>query len=176
VDKVMENFKKGPNVSEAAKVGEPTLVDPKQTSAPEMVRSANASVVSALTNLNGNNQVTVERLGNGATPPANSLVPRSDTPPAAGPAGGTPPAGSTDSTAVPELQNDLQPVPAPDVSGAPEKAPPQVNDAAASNASASGSSQATATAGDGTQAQATQANPNTESTSKKKKKKILGVF
>jgi outer membrane protein assembly factor BamD len=176
VDKVMENFKKGPNVSEATKVGEPTMVDPKQTSAPEMVRSANASVVSSLTNLNGNNQVTVERLGNGATPPANSLVPRSDAPPAAGSASGTPPGGSTDSTAVPELRNDLQPAPAPDASGAPEKAPPQVNDAAASNSSAGGGSQSAATASDGAQAQATQANPSTESTSKKKKKKILGIL
>jgi outer membrane protein assembly factor BamD len=176
VDKVMENFKKGPNVTEATKVGEPTLVDPKQASAPEMVRAANASVVSSLTNLNGNNQVTVERVGNGATTPASSAVPRSDAPPAAGPATGTPPAGSTDSTAVPELQNDLQPAPAPDASGAPEKAPPQVNDAAASNSSASGTSPSGATASDGTQAQADQANPSTESTSKKKKKKILGVF
>ena len=46
--KVMMNFKKGPDVSEAAKVGEPTLVDPKQASAPEIVRSATASVMSAL--------------------------------------------------------------------------------------------------------------------------------
>jgi len=175
VDKVMENFKKGPDVTEATKVGEPTLVDPKQTSAPEMVRSANASVVSSLSNLNGNNQVTVERVGPGATPPANSLVPRSDAAPAAAPPGGTPPAGSTDSTAVPELANDLQPAPAPDASGAPEKAPPQVNDAAASNSGA-GSSQSATTASSDTQAQASQANPTTESTSKKKKKKILGVF
>jgi outer membrane protein assembly factor BamD len=177
VDKVMENFHKGPNVSEATKVGEPTLVDPKQASAPEIVRSANASVVSSLTNLNGNNQVTVERLGNGATPPANSLVPRSDAAPAAGPPNGTPPAPGTDSTAVPELQNDLQPAPAADASGAPQKAPPQVNDVAAPGSSASGNSQPAAGAdSSGTQAQATQANPSTESTSKKKKKKILGVF
>src|SRR5664279_1332752 len=47
--KVMENFKKGPDVSEATKVGEPTLVDPKQASAPELVRAASASVMSALT-------------------------------------------------------------------------------------------------------------------------------
>ena len=33
--KLMENFKKGPDVSEAVTVGEPTLVDPKQASAPE---------------------------------------------------------------------------------------------------------------------------------------------
>src|SRR5271166_4182135 len=48
IDKVMENFHKGPNVSEAAKVGEPTLVDPKQASAPEIVRAANSSIVGSL--------------------------------------------------------------------------------------------------------------------------------
>ena len=42
--KVMENFHRGPDVSEATKLGEPTLVDPKQASAPDMVRAANASV------------------------------------------------------------------------------------------------------------------------------------
>src|ERR1017187_5387668 len=46
--KVMENFKKAPDVSEAVKVGEPTLVDPKQASAPELVRSAQSSVMSTL--------------------------------------------------------------------------------------------------------------------------------
>jgi outer membrane protein assembly factor BamD len=40
VGKVMENFHKGPDVSETTKIGEPTLVDPKQASAPEMIRSA----------------------------------------------------------------------------------------------------------------------------------------
>ncbi len=179
VDKVMENFRKGPNVSEAAKVGEPTLVDPKQASAPEIVRSASNSVMSSLGNLNGSNKVTVEQVGNGATPPANSLVPRSDAPPAPAAANAVPPAGSTSNTAVPELQNDLQPAPAPagDASGAPEKAPPQVNDAAAaaSNSAADTNSQPAAAASS-SDAQASPANPTTESTSKKKKKKILGVF
>ena len=177
VDKVMENFKKGPNVSEATKVGEPTLIDPKQTSAPEMVRSATASVIGSLSSLNGPNQVTIQPVAPGAVPPASSLVPRSDNaaPPGAGT--GAPPAGATDSAAAPELQNDLQPAPAGgDASGAPEKAPPQVNDAAASSAAGNGSQSTTGTSSNDSQAQATPANPNTESTSKKKKKKILGVF
>src|SRR5271169_1372358 len=38
MNKLMLNFKKGPDVSQAAQVGEPTLVDPKQASAPEIVR------------------------------------------------------------------------------------------------------------------------------------------
>jgi len=177
VDKVMENFRRAPNVAEATKVGEPTLVDPKQVSAPDMVRAATNSVMGSLGNLNGSHQVTVEAVGSGATPPANSLVPRSDAAPGAPVAvgNGAPVAGGTNSTAVPELQNDLQPAPGADASGAPEKAPPQVNDAAASSTSGDASSPSS-TAASSTQAQAAPANSNTESTSKKKKKKVLGIF
>ena len=62
--KLMLNFKKGPDVSQAAQVGEPTLVDPKQASAPEMVRSATASVMSAL-----NSATATAQPGTGAAPP-----------------------------------------------------------------------------------------------------------
>ncbi len=119
VGKVMENFHKGPNVTEAAKVGEPTLVDPKQASAPEIVRAANSSILGSLSNLNGNNTVTVERVANGAPPPANAPVPHSDPAPGATPGGaanGTPAAaGFSGNTAIPEMGNDLQPA----ASGAP---------------------------------------------------------
>jgi outer membrane protein assembly factor BamD len=177
IGKVMENFHKGPDVSEAAKVGEPTLVDPKQASAPEMVRAANNSVMGSLSNLNGSNQVTVERVGTGGTPPANALVPRSDAAPGAvaTSGNGAPAAGDANSTAIPELGNDLQPAPAGDANGTPEKAPPQVNDAAPSTTSSdSGSQSPSAARYSG--AQAAPANSNTESSSRKKKKKILGVF
>jgi outer membrane protein assembly factor BamD len=180
VDKVMENFRKGPNVTEAAKVGEPTLVDPKQASAPDMVRSVTNSVMSSLNNPNGNNKVSVERVEPGGAPPGNALVPRSDAAPGAVPAGsgnGVPAAGSAGNTAVPELQNDLQPAPSADASGAPEKAPPQVNDAApASTTGGNSQPDAAASSSGGAQAQAAAPNPNTESSSKKKKKKVLGIF
>src|SRR5208337_3062136 len=124
IDKVMENFRKGPNVSEAAKVGEPTLVDPKQASAPDLVRAANSSLMNSFSNLNGNNKVSVERVDNGAPAPGSAPIPRSDAPPGA--TGGAPAAsGYTGNTAVPELQNDLQPVAASDAATAPEKPPPQ---------------------------------------------------
>ena len=61
--KMMENFKKGPDVTDATKVGEPTLVDPKQASAPDMVRAANSSILGSL---GGTNKVGVERVENGA--------------------------------------------------------------------------------------------------------------
>src|ERR1035438_2720867 len=80
IGKVMENFKKAPDVSDAVKVGEPTLVDPKQASAPEFVRSATASVVSAL-NASTNSTATAQPGTGTAPPPENGAdAPRSDTP------------------------------------------------------------------------------------------------
>jgi outer membrane protein assembly factor BamD len=173
--KLMDNFHKGPNVTEATKVGEPTLVDPKQASAPDMVRAANSSVMSSLSNLNGSNQVSVERVAPGAPPPANALVPRSDATPGATGATPAPASASSGDTAVPELQNDLQPAASGDTNGAPEKAPPQVNDAAPTAGNGSATTPA-AGSSDSTAQTAPAANPNTESTSKKKKKKILGIL
>jgi len=164
--RLMENFHKGPDVTEATKVGEPTLVDPKQSSAPDMVRSANSSVMSSFTG--GGSTVKVEQV-NGGPPAANAPVPRSDTQPSA--AGGST-TGSTAAAsandAAPELKNDL--APAPGDGTTPPLPPTQVNDAANNGSSPSDA------ASSGTQQTAPAANSNTESTSKKKKKKILGVF
>ncbi len=67
IGKVMENFHRGPDVSEAAKVGEPTLVDPQQASAPDMVRAANNSLADVLAGAGVGNHVSVERLNDGST-------------------------------------------------------------------------------------------------------------
>ena len=178
--KVMENFKKAPDVSEAVKVGEPTLVDPKQASAPELVRSAQSSVISAL---NAATSATAQPGTGTAPPPENGAAPRSDSPAApdaaagAGTSSGTavnsavevvksPAAGSTENTGISELGNDLTP---PATNTAPGAAPPlpptQVNDAP----KAAGSETTPATA-DANAAPATTADPTTESSSKKKKK------
>jgi len=183
IGKVMENFHKGPNVTEATKVGEPTLVDPKQASAPDLVRAVTTSVSASLSNLNGTSQVSVERLDTTAAPAENAPVPRSDaalsvagSPAVGGPMNGTPASGNTNNV-IPELQNDLQPAASGAAAEAPEKPPAQVNDAAAPSSSPGGGSQTAAAGSSGSaQAQAAPANPNTESSSKKKKKKILGIF
>jgi len=128
------------------------------------VRAMNSTVMGGLSNPNGGNQVSVEQIKPGAPPPSNALVPRSDAAPAtAGAPGGLPVPGQA-STAIPELQNDLQPAAAADASSAPEKAPPQVNDAVPAADSSSTSTPA-ASSTSGTPAPA--ANPTTESTSKK---------
>ncbi len=178
IDKVMENFRKGPNVTEAAKVGEPTLVDPKQASAPEIVRAANSSIVGSLSNLNGNNKVSVERVDSGAASrECSSPTFRCRARRGSWRSDGRSVAGNTGNTAVPELQNDLHAGGQSDASGAPEKAPPQVNDAApVSSARRQFADGSRGQQQQRRQAQAAAANPTTESTSKKKKKKLLGIF
>jgi len=178
--KVMENFKKGPDVSEATKVGEPTLVDPKQASAPEIVRSATASVMSALS---AATSATATPGTGTAPPPENAPLPRSDSPAVPEAAAGTgtasgtpvgsavevvksPPASNTDSGSISELGNDLV---APANSATPGAAPPlpptQVNDAP--KAAPGGTTPAST---DAAAAPAPTADPTTESSSKKKKK------
>jgi outer membrane protein assembly factor BamD len=150
VAKVMGNFSKHPDVSQAAKVGEPTLVDPQMLSASEVVRQTTSAMTGAVTG-GGNNTVSVETVGTG-TPPANQAAPRSDNPavdpsvtatdPAAAgdPASATPagadPAGAGNTTADPnELKPNVHPDPnelkpnVPDSgSTAPLPPPQQINE------------------------------------------------
>ena len=133
--KVMENFKHGPDVTAASKVGEPTLVDPKQTSAPELVRAATTAITSSMAaTAAAGNKTSAEVVNNGAAPPPNGSVPHSDTDTGSGPAtvvGGTgsgsgtaqvetvpntggplsaaPASGSTNNEAATELGTDLAP-------------------------------------------------------------------
>jgi outer membrane protein assembly factor BamD len=181
--KLMENFRKGPDVSDATKVGEPTLVDPKQSSAPDMVRAANTSIVTSMISAN---KVGVERVDNGAVPAANAPAPRSDTeggapagsPPTTGtPAvsggaeSGPPSTPAPDNSAVPEMKNDLQPAAATPPPGATAPPPGQTNDAAAaSSTSDSGTQPAPAASSGSAQQPAPPADTNKESSSKKKKK------
>ena len=184
-NKMMLNFKKGPDVSQATKVGEPTLVDPPQTSAPQLVRAATSNVMSAL------NAATTGTAtpGTGTAPAAeNAAAPRSDA--AAGstaaaavaPATGTTanaaaevvtkPAAANPDTGIEEMGNDLKPAASAPADGTAAPVPPtQVNDApkAAAPAGAPASADAAGQA-------AAPADTSTESSSKKKKKKHLLVF
>jgi len=200
--RMMLNFKKGPDVSQAATVGEPTLVDPKQSSAPDIVRSATASMLQALSAATKPNAAPSAGI-QPATGDANS--PHTDAPsgtapagateagssttlgsgievvnnkPAAGTSGPTPalgptPAPAKDDNAIPELGNDLtKPTTNAADGSAPPLPPTPVNDAPKA-APPSDASPASANAGS---TQATAADPSTESSSKKKKKRHLLVF
>jgi outer membrane protein assembly factor BamD len=92
VGKVMMNFRKRPDMARTATVGEPSLADPPQTNATEVMKSM---VVAAT---GGEKKVTVEEIKDGKLP-ANESVPRSDegiqTPPPA-------PAPTNDVNSAPE--------------------------------------------------------------------------
>jgi outer membrane protein assembly factor BamD len=189
-NKMMLNFKRGPDVTAATKVGEPTLVDPKQTGAPELVRAATANVMSALTAAT----TGTAKAGTGtAPPPENAAAPRSD---AGGgsnaamevlPATGTTPTPAAESinkpaapppdTGIQELGNDLTPPSSSNPSStpadgtAPPLPPTQVNDAPKAATPAG-----TPASADAASQPATPADTSTESSSKKKKKKHLLIF
>jgi len=192
--KMMLNFKKAPDISQAATVGEPTLVDPKQTGAPEIVRSATASVLSALNSATNSGSGTASPAQNAAAthsdtaPPADGAATAASNPGAASPATGSSgaagsgttlnstaniigkPAG-TDNNAIPELANDLAPPSSRATDAATPPAPTQVNDAPKPAADGSGAANASS---DPTRA--APADQATESSSKKKKKKHIFPF
>ena len=76
LSKVMRNFEKHPSVADAARVGEPTLVDPTPMSASQVVQQAANATMTPTKGGADNNSVSVE-IGKG-TPPADQAVPRSD--------------------------------------------------------------------------------------------------
>ncbi len=77
--RMTQNLHKHPDMTAAAKIGEPTMVDPAQTGAPALVKN----VINVTTNPNGSadqGKVSIEKVGAGA-PGANQPAPRSDTVP-----------------------------------------------------------------------------------------------
>jgi outer membrane protein assembly factor BamD len=176
--KMMANMHRSPDATfaTAARVGEPTLVDPKPTNAPDIVRANTASIVSASTGGTGTSNVSVEPIKGGAPPP-NQPVPRSDAQPGAASA----PDNSAD-TGIPELK----PLTPADGSGAdagssaagssskPATPPAQVNEAAGDQANAPANAGSSSSASNSTDAASAPVDKDTTSTSKKKKKKGLG--
>ncbi len=173
--RVMELVKKGPDVSQAAKVGEPALTDPTPVSAKDVVTD---SMRQAMGLPAGEKALTVETAKEG-TPGANQPAPRSDTASSA-PANTNPfaapaPADANELTptttpeantaAGPANQNELQPTnQGPVAQGDPAAPPPvQLNEIQpGSNTSAAVKSDSSSLATD-----------KDISTSKKKKKKGL---
>jgi outer membrane protein assembly factor BamD len=75
--KVMRNFQKHPDVAQATKVGDPTLVDPQMMSATEVVQRATRAMMGTPAP-SDSNAVSVEAVGKGSPPP-DQAAPRSDT-------------------------------------------------------------------------------------------------
>ena len=81
VGRLMDNLKRGPNTSiaDATLVGDPTMIDPKPTSAPDLIREAGNV---GAQKVQGKDTLAIEP-AKGGTPGPNQPIPRSDTPPAA---------------------------------------------------------------------------------------------
>ncbi len=130
VAKVMGNFQKHPDVSQAVRVGEPTLVDPEVVSATSVVQEATRAMMGGAAAA-GTGSVAVETVSKGALPP-DQAAPRSDAP--------TPETAATpaDNPAAPaDDSNELKPnvaadpnelKPNVDSGAAPVPAPTQVNE------------------------------------------------
>jgi outer membrane protein assembly factor BamD len=192
--RVIRNFQKHPDVADATKVGEPTLVDPTPMSATEVVQEAGRAAMNIGGGSAGNNTASIE-IGKGAPPP-DQPAPRSDNPaPTAGaavevvpsgassPADNSAPAAQPDPnelkpTAAPADANELKPnVPADSSQALPP--PPQVNEIQAGAGTQATGSSSTQTAGSNSTSASTSssseqtADDATVSSSKKKKKKGL---
>ena len=77
--RMMLNLHKQPDVSMAAKTGEPTLVEPKQTSAPDVTRDMNAMLAADVGKAVAATQKMSVSTDSTATPGPNEAAPRSDT-------------------------------------------------------------------------------------------------
>jgi outer membrane protein assembly factor BamD len=104
LDSLMGLLKKGPDVAQAAKVGEPTLVDPTPVSASG---ESQGLMRRAMGLPAGEHGLAVETV-KGGTPAANDPLPRSDAPPSTGDPFARPNAASAPDP------NELKPVAAPD--------------------------------------------------------------
>ncbi len=104
VGRFMDNLKRGPtaSIAQATLVGDPTMIDPKPTNAPDLIREAGNV---GAQKVQGKDTLAVEPVKNGAPPPSQP-IPRSDAPP--------PVLDNTNNTGI----SDLQPIADPSSGGA----------------------------------------------------------
>jgi len=164
---LMLNFSRRPDVAQASKVGEPTLIAPTETNPSDIAREAQRAVLG--TSTGGPNTVKVETVPAGTAPPVSQPVPRSA---AADNSGAASAVGAT-GNAIPEL------TPVGDASQpptqAPQAAPSQVNEAA-SDSQSSGSNAASGSQQSNSSSTAAQGSNDTQSSSKGKKKRKFWPF
>jgi len=76
-ERFLNDMGKRPDLSAATRSGAPTLVDPKETDAPNLVREINSIVKSEMDAKNGTGKVAVEAVKAGDKVPENQPAPRS---------------------------------------------------------------------------------------------------
>jgi outer membrane protein assembly factor BamD len=177
LDLLMSVVKRGPDVDQAAKVGEPTLVDPTPLAANKVSQETMRQVAGLAM---GQKSVSVEAVATSGPPAANEAAPRSDAP---APASGDPfarpntlnvadpnemkPAGTTDANELkpsgPADPNELKPETTSSASDAPAPPPVQINEIQQGQTAAGASSSSSSDL----------ASDKDISSSKKKKKKGL---
>jgi outer membrane protein assembly factor BamD len=79
-ERFVNNMGKRPDLNAAIRLGEPTLVDPKETDAPNLVREINSVVKTEMDAKTGTGKVAVETVSESGKVPANQPVPRSAEP------------------------------------------------------------------------------------------------
>jgi outer membrane protein assembly factor BamD len=117
LDKLMGVVTKGPDMAQAAKVGDPTLVDPTPVSASGVALEVGKA---AMGMAGGAHSLSVETV-NAGVPAANEPAPRSDTP-----AGNSQPFARPDATTAADA-NELKPTATPDA-GALKPGAPDANE------------------------------------------------
>ncbi len=195
VTKLVRNFQKHPDVAQASRVGEPTLVDPQVVSATSVVQDATRAMMGGSA-AGDKNSVSIETVGKGPLgpdqpaprsdqPPPETAVPQTESPSAAASAGADPSVTGSAVTgpAAPGADaNELKPNVAADPnelkpnvdSGQTAPPPTQVNEI-----QSGGEGQASGPAADGKTAPAATASADDKeindamSSSKHKKKKGL---
>jgi outer membrane protein assembly factor BamD len=115
---LMGGFTRHPDVAQATKVGDPTLVDPKPLSAMDVVQAETRSVGGGA----ADNKLAGEIVKSG-TPPPNEEAPRSDSPAPVDNSAGTPPATRSASVEVSPNNNSSTPPPESKDNGIPELKP-----------------------------------------------------
>ena len=181
--KMMSNFHKAPDdLPRAAKVGEPTIVDPPPTSAPQLIQEANKAAL-GLSGTGGNDTVSLEKASN-TDATKSDPIPRSEPAPAPNPesaAPANPPAGG--GTGSDAGIGELTPNAAPSAQAGNASATPGATVGADSNSSATTPPQAPAQVNEiqnGSSSDTSASSSSTSSTSDQgssssKKKKKTGL-
>jgi len=76
-ERFVNDMGKHPDLSAATRVGSPSLVDPKETDAPRLVREINSVVKSEMEAKSGGGKISVETVSSGGKVPENQPAPRS---------------------------------------------------------------------------------------------------